>query len=329
MGCRCCFVFNQLEELVDAGDSRSSSRVQEHESFWLFHNCMWQSRHPDVDVYVLALCEQTRSLFMNKSPCSNMICVCVFVCVFVLIWTFNRHWHTTGKQITLFFHRCCSSHVRNIFDFLNTRTGLLLWQNGSPCSNNWMWGLWLGLLGVFSTSSNFWTQLFHPIVFKGNLWRRQKWRMYFLVYDFSRFHHDSLRDTISWKRVVKNDCVRSCLIELKHFLLSKLMSTQYTVFWCFFHTFCLYQARRGAFKLISSGSLCSLSMGFTTVKNTVCLFLLEFCPPGINPEFTMECKLIAHPIWYMYSKKSFGIITLSCSEGSMGLRPEWPWRAWR
>ena len=32
------------------------------------------------------------------------------------------------------------------------------------------------------------------------------------------------------------------------------------------------------------------------VKNTVCLSLLEFCPPGVNPEFVMECKLIAHPI---------------------------------
>ena len=33
----------------------------------------------------------------------------------------------------------------------------------------------------------------------------------------------------------------------------------------------------------------------------------------------------------MYSKKLFGINTLSCNVGSVGLRPEWPWRArrWR
>ena len=30
-------------------------------------------------------------------------------------------------------------------------------------------------------------------------------------------------------------------------------------------------------------------------SNTVCL-LLKICPPGINPEFVMECKLIAHPM---------------------------------
>ena len=57
------------------------------------------------------------------------------------------------------------------------------------------------------------------------------------------------------------------------------------------------------------------------VKNTVCLSLLEFCPPAINPEFVMECKLTAHPIWQLYSKKLFGITTLSCRVGSMGLRP--------
>ena len=53
--------------------------------------------------------------------------------------------------------------------------------------------------------------------------------------------------------------------------------------------------------VVSSSQACtdlcdSLTMGFTAVKNTVCLSLLEFCPPGINPEFVMECELIAHPI---------------------------------
>ena len=64
------------------------------------------------------------------------------------------------------------------------------------------------------------------------------------------------------------------------------------------------------------------------MKNTVCL-LLKCCPPGINPEFMMECKLIAHPIWQMHSKKLFGINTLSWNEKPTRLRPEWPWRARR
>ena len=69
------------------------------------------------------------------------------------------------------------------------------------------------------------------------------------------------------------------------------MSTQYTVFWCFFHVVCMYRARRGASKSIVSGSLCSLSIGSTGKWNTVCLFL-KFWPPGINPELMMECKLL-------------------------------------
>ena len=32
------------------------------EVFCLFHNCMWQSRHSEVNVYFLALCEQTDGL---------------------------------------------------------------------------------------------------------------------------------------------------------------------------------------------------------------------------------------------------------------------------
>ena len=51
------------------------------------------------------------------------------------------------------------------------------------------------------------------------------------------------------------------------------MSTQHTVFWCFLHVACLYDARRGASKLVTSRSLCSLFIESTSVKNTVCLLL--------------------------------------------------------
>ena len=52
------------------------------EIFRLFHNCMWQSRHLEVDVYLLEL---GGLLSTNESPRSDSICVYVFVCVFVLI----------------------------------------------------------------------------------------------------------------------------------------------------------------------------------------------------------------------------------------------------
>ena len=84
----------------------------------------------------------------------------------------------------------------------------------------WIW-VWLGWLGAFCLSSNFCTQLLHPIMFQGNLWRRSRWSIDFFVYDFFSFHPNNFRDTIGWECVVKDDGVRSCLIELQSFLLSK------------------------------------------------------------------------------------------------------------
>ena len=68
-------------------------------------------------------------------------------------------------------------------------------------------------------------QLLNPILsimFQGDLWKRPRWRMYFLVHDFSSFHPNNFRNSISWERFVKNDCVRSCFIELQSFFQSKI-----------------------------------------------------------------------------------------------------------
>ena len=169
----------------------------------------------------------------------------------------------------------------------------------------------------------FWTQVSFQIVFQGDLWWKPRWHVYLLVYDFSSFHPNSFRNTISWKCFVKNDCVRSSLIELQPFpqskidvdpihcvfmfllcvmqvlgttwytqvnririlmlFVSRIYSTPYTAIWCFFHFFWWYHARRGTLQSIVSGSLWFLSMGSTDVKNTVCL-LLKCWPPGINPD---------------------------------------------
>ena len=68
---------------------------------------------------------------------------------------------------------------------------------------------------------NFWTRISHPIMLQGDLRGNPKWRMFLLEYDFSRFHLYGLRDTIGWKYSLKDDCVRSCLIELKSFISSE------------------------------------------------------------------------------------------------------------
>ena len=89
--------------------------------------------------------------------------------------------------LTVFTLVLCAVKQDTFVDFLSTRTGWSLCRNRSPSSNNWIFGFWLGLLGVFTTSSNFWTQFLHPIISQGNLRRRSRWRIYFLVYDFSSF----------------------------------------------------------------------------------------------------------------------------------------------
>ena len=123
------------------------------------------------------------------SHCVNKPGGCSSTGLPVLTWfasTFSSaslSWSTrltdTGTQLShCSFIGALADKVRNIFDFLNTRTGLLLWQTGLLVLTLWFFGLWLGLLGVFSTFSNFWNKFFHPIAFKGDLWRRKRWRIY-------------------------------------------------------------------------------------------------------------------------------------------------------
>ena len=173
------------------------------EVFGLFHNCMWQSRHSEVDVYFLTLCEQINWLLTaNGSHRSNLICVHIFVCVLDFIWTFNRHTLVLSQP----------SKKRLSISWALELDGCSV-ETGRPVlTDNWICGLWLGLglLGVFTMSRNFRTQFLHPTVFKGNLLRRPGWRKYFLVYDFSSSH----LDTIGWECFVNFDGVRSRLTEL-------------------------------------------------------------------------------------------------------------------
>ena len=70
----------------------------------------------------------------NKSHCSFFGALAVTLETFSISWTIEPD--------------CCSDRA------------------GLPVLTNWIFGLWLGLLGVLTTSCNFWTQFSHPIVFK-------------------------------------------------------------------------------------------------------------------------------------------------------------------
>ena len=73
----------------------------------------------------------------------NLICVYVFVCVFVLIYTFNRHWHTTVNKSHRAYIGAFAVKQDTFVDFLSNRTGWLLTLNRSLLSYNWIFGFWL------------------------------------------------------------------------------------------------------------------------------------------------------------------------------------------
>ena len=95
---------------------------------------------------------------------------------------------------------------------------------------------------------------------------------------------------------MKNDGVRSCLIELQSFLQSKIdVDPIYRVLMflpCFVHVLC--KTRYVQVNLVRILVTFVPRINSPSTKNTVCL-LLKFWPPGINPELMMECELIAHP----------------------------------
>ena len=92
---------------------------------------------------------------------------------------------------------------------------------GLSVLENWVFGFgWIRWVSL-PASSDFWIQFNHPIIFVRNLRWWSKWHIYFLVYDFFRFHNNYCRDTTSWEYIVKDDCDKSCLTELLSFPLSK------------------------------------------------------------------------------------------------------------
>ena len=170
-------------------------------------------------------------------------------CSWSCAWLASRQ--TTGYTVVSCF---TASHEKNVFRGTGRFSCSSLKANhGFPRSIMiwvWIWSAWLGTYGLLSNfslwlSSNFWTQFFHPVMFKVNLWRWTRRRIYLLVYDFSNFQTNNFRDTISCECFVKKDSVRSCLIELQSFLQSKVDVDPIHRILIFFHALCMYCAWHG------------------------------------------------------------------------------------
>ena len=120
------------------------------EVLYLFHNCMWQSRLSEIYVYSAVPREQTGWLSTHKSLRACLICAYVFVSVFVINWTFNRHWHTIIDKSSCSCNGAFADNWEVCVDFLSTRTGRLFCRNKSPYSNRGICRLWwFGFVGSF------------------------------------------------------------------------------------------------------------------------------------------------------------------------------------
>ena len=188
----------RLEVLHDEDDSRSSSRVREHGSFLLVSQL-----HVAIQT-LWSQCLCPRAVWTNRwivhfQPISPFLLDLrprfrLRLCLDLKLLT------DTGTQLWL-------SPFTNlsVLEFVLSRpnkTSLSIsWV--SCCSPTGLTVLWLDSLGIFAASSNFWIQFFHPIIFEGNRWKKPRWHKNFVVFDFSRFHHNSCRDTISWECIVK------------------------------------------------------------------------------------------------------------------------------
>ena len=313
MGCRNMFVVDLVEEIVGEGGSRSSWLVHEHDSSQLV-----SQQNVATRVFWSRSRLPLNALIGSKQRVSPFYRVLLHL----PLWSSCRHERNVGES------------------FAQSRQQLVArdFPHGKQRVAPFYHDLGLDLVGLIG---NIWIveqllvvqQLLNPISFIQSCFKEIFWggrgdAHTFLVYHFSSFHPNNFRDTMSWECIAKNGGVRSRLIELQSFLHSKMnVDPIHRVLMflpCCMHVPC--KTRR--FQVDRVRMLLFLSMGSTGRKNTVCL-LLKFWPPGINPELMMECKLIAHPMWWKYSKKSLGINALSCNEGSMRLRPEWPWRARR
>ena len=95
------------------------------------------------------------------------------------------------------------------------------------------------------------------IVFQRDLWWWTRRQILPFIQFLSRFFNlSTFYNTIGWKCSLKNNCVRSCLIEHYSFFDSKInIDPKYSHLDVSSIALCMYRARRGAEKSIYSGSL--------------------------------------------------------------------------
>ena len=199
MGCRHRFVVDLVEEIVGEGGSQSffaSSRTRSLSACFTT-----ECGNPGILKSMSTSFNIERSWFASRQTTNFTI----------------LSWFVSSST----YNSCC--HEKNVF-------GTLLLEGKQQVSSFYHdLGLDLvGLIGNFLLVAQLLLliveQLLKPNLSssQGNLSKKPRWRIYLLVYDFSSFHPNNFRDTTSWECFVKNESVRSCLLELQSFLQNKV-----------------------------------------------------------------------------------------------------------
>ena len=173
----------------------------------LFHNCMWQSRHSEINVNFLALCGQIDGLFtFNGSPFLHdlrlrfRLRLCLDPNVQQTL-AHNSGWMTMHSQVSPFLSLCFRSQTRHLFDLLSKRTRWLLTLHKSLRAWQLVFGFWLDCwessLPPSTSEPNSFTQFSLKEIFGGSRGDIKPSRKWFLQLD---------------------DCIRSSLIECQSFL---------------------------------------------------------------------------------------------------------------
>ena len=234
-------------KILSMSDSRSSSRAHEHELSALFHKLHVAIQTP------WSRCLSPRagrtSVHQRVAPfwldLHQRFCLC-------LCLSLKR---STNKSVFL------QSRAKRVSISWALERDVLFCHNGSlPVQKNWI-RIWLGWLVAFCLSSNLWTHFLHPIISQGKSSEAVEVIHILLCIWFSPVSHpDSFRDTISWECIVNNDGVSIAFWwNFNPFFWASLMSTQYTVFWCFLPCCMHVPVQDAVLPSRSSQDLCVLS----------------------------------------------------------------------
>ena len=180
--------------------------------FCFLYNWVWQSWYSEINVVFLFLIQRDGSPYLFDH----------FEHVWVHATSVDSCPHTGLSVLVGSVTLSCFSWWRvSRSNLVRSRVSSLHFVPSLPVLDYWVLGFssirWMSLLLLATSESNS-----HVQFSVGNRWRWSRWHIHFLVFDFFRFHHNCFRDTTSWECIVEDDCVRSCLIELQSFSLSKL-----------------------------------------------------------------------------------------------------------